>query len=84
MVPWPADRCRASDAQIDCRTARDVVRPRSRVDASLWAFVLVLAHSRHRSCNTVLKMHQFLLVRFTGWRRVEVFGGVPSRWCRTT
>jgi transposase len=67
-----------SEAQIDYGKLGMWFDPVSGRRVTVWAFVMVLAHSRHLFVQPVLKMHQ------SSWcashvAAFEFFGGVPAR-----
>ena len=77
--PVPA----GSEAQIDYGRLGMWFDPVSGRHVAVWAFVMVLACSRHLFVQPVLKMHQ------SSWcashvAAFEFFGGVPAGWFRTT
>ena len=79
--PRPAEA--GEQAQIDYGMLGRWADPVSGWLRTVWAFVMVLAYSRHLFVRPVLKMDQ------RAWTECHVeafefFGGVPPGWCRTT
>ena len=76
LRPWPAEP--GAEAQIDYGRLGRWLDPSSGKPVTIWAFVMVLACSRHLFVRPVIRLDQ------QGWSECHVaafafFGGVPAR-----
>jgi transposase len=76
LRPWPAEP--GAEAQIDCGRLGRWPDPAARRPVTVWAFVMVLACSRHLFVRPVIRLDQ------EAWSQCHVaafefFGGVPAR-----
>jgi transposase len=76
LRPWPAEP--GAEAQIDYGRLGSWLNPATGKKAVVWAFVMVLACSRHMFVRPVIRLDQQAWTECTV-AAFEFFGGVPAR-----